>query len=260
MPTSASSGIHLDVGHIGLTTEDHLPDLPLPADQPRPDPRQLFFGIAATDPAHTRPLDLEIGSGKGTFLVQQAPLEPDTLFLGVEYAKAFWRHAADRVRRHDLPNVRLLHADAVSLVTHYLPDRCVRQAHIYFPDPWPKARHHKRRSVREDVLRELHRILQDPPEASGMRNQESGPNESTGPPSHFALQTSNLAPCVRIATDHADYFAWMEEHAAKVDDIFERLPYEPPASAGEGEWVGTNFERKYKNEGRQFNGMILRKR
>ena len=65
---------------------------------------------------------------------------------------------------------------------------------------------------------------------------------------------------LRVATDHEGYFEWMEVHAARVDDVFERLPYVPPASAGPGEWVGTNFERKYQKEGRRFQGMVLRKR
>jgi tRNA G46 methylase TrmB len=63
-----------------------------------------------------------------------------------------------------------------------------------------------------------------------------------------------------MATDHEDYFHWMEDHAAQVVDLYERLPFVSPASAGDGELVGTNFERKYRREGRPFNAMILRKR
>ncbi|MEM6856191.1 MAG: hypothetical protein AAF593_17460, partial [Planctomycetota bacterium] len=65
---------------------------------------------------------------------------------------------------------------------------------------------------------------------------------------------------VRLATDHAEYFEWMEDHAAQVADLFERVAFERPASAGEGELVGTNFERKYIREGREFQAMILVKR
>jgi len=175
------------------------------------------------------PLDLEIGSGKGTFLVQHAPTEPGVNFLGVEYARAYWRHAADRARRHALANVRLLHAEAGTIVRHYLADGALRRIHVYFPDPWPKQRHHKRRLVQSPMLRQFHRVLRDGGD-------------------------------VRLATDHAGYFAWMEEEAAKVSDLFERLPFESPASAGAGELVGSNFERKYRREGRTFNGMVLKKR
>lgn len=173
--------------------------------------------------------ELEIGSGKGTFLVQHAPLHPDTQFLGIEYAAAFFRHAADRIRRHNITNVRMLHAEAGLFVRQYIPDACFQTVHIYFPDPWPKKRHHKRRLVQAPFLEHLHRIL-----------------KSNGE--------------VRLATDHGDYFQSMLEHASKVTMLFEKLPYEPPESAEDGELVGTNFERKYRREGRNFNGMVLRKR
>lgn len=176
-----------------------------------------------------RAFDLEIGSGKGTFLVQQAGLEPGVDFLGIEWSKKFWRLAADRARRHALGNVRLLWADATMFVRNFVGDETLRRVHIYFPDPWPKARHNKRRSVQAPFLRELHRVLRPGGE-------------------------------VRLATDHAEYFEWMQDHAAQVEDIFERRPFERPASAGEGELVGTNFERKYIREGREFQAMILVKR
>jgi len=175
------------------------------------------------------PMELEIGSGKGTFLIQHAPLHPQINFLGLEYARAFWRHAADRIRRHNLPNVRLLHAEAGMFLRNYVADAMFQQIHIYFPDPWPKKRHHKRRLIQEPALRDLHRTLA----ADG---------------------------CVRIATDHEDYFQWMLEHAAKVTDIFDRESFRSPSSAEDGELVGTNFERKYRREGRSFHGMVLRKR
>ncbi len=190
-----------------------------------------WFGLADDD---ARPLDLEIGSGKGTFLVQQAPLEPGVDFLGLEIAKAFWRHAADRARRHGLPNVRLLWHDADAFLRNHVADETFRRVHVYFPDPWPKARHHKRRLIQPPFLRELHRVLVAP--------GRDGVAE------------------VRLATDHTDYFAWMEEAAAAVTDVFERRPFVSPDSAGEGELVGTNFERKYRPEGRTFRGMVLAKR
>jgi len=183
-----------------------------------------------------RPLELEIGSGKGTFLAQQAARSPEIDYLGVEYARAYYRYAADRARRNNLDNVRLLHAEAGLFIRNYVADATFRQVHIYFPDPWPKKRHHKRRFVQEKNLRELARILAPPDQADPR------------------------AGCIRIATDHAEYFQWMQEHAAKVADLFERLPFDPPDSAGAGELVGTNFERKYRREGRGFHGMVLRKR
>lgn len=246
MSDSASSTSQLDVAGYGFSQDD-LPELdhgPLPLAQwfgfagaaMKNDDRESLH--AAQDkslgpepepgPGAERAMDLEIGSGKGTFLVQQAALEPDVDFLGVEWSKKFWRLAADRARRHGLGNVRLLWADATAFVRNFVADESFRRVHVYFPDPWPKARHHKRRSVQAPFLRELHRVLIPGGE-------------------------------VRLATDHAEYFAWMEDHAAQVADLFERRPFESPDSAGEGELVGTNFERKYRREGRPFHAMILAK-
>ncbi|MEM9916054.1 MAG: tRNA (guanosine(46)-N7)-methyltransferase TrmB [Planctomycetota bacterium] len=232
MGQTPSKTDRLDVTGTGFSQDD-LPELDHgPLDLP------TWFKFASADSTSTsasgggaegRAFDLEIGSGKGTFLVQQAGLEPDVDFLGIEWSKKFWRLAADRARRHGLGNVRLLWADATVFVRNFVADKALRRVHIYFPDPWPKARHNKRRSVQAPFLRELHRVLQPAGE-------------------------------VRLATDHAEYFEWMEDHAAQVADLFERVAFERPASAGEGELVGTNFERKYIREGREFQAMILVKR
>lgn len=186
---------------------------------------------AGADP---RPLEIELGSGKGTFLAQEAPLRPQSLFLGIEWASQFYRYAADRMRRLNQTNVRMLHADGTVFIRNFVADQSVSLFHWYFPDPWPKARHNKRRTFQEGFLRDLHRVL-TPADDSGRGR-------------------------IRVATDHADYWQWMQEHAAKVSDLFEIEPFEPPASAGAGELVGTNFERKYRREGRTFNGMVLVKK
>ena len=226
MSFSLGNGKTLDVGDIGILAED------LPGYDHGPVDVKAWFG---PDRAHL-PLELEIGSGKGTFLVQQASQTPDINYLGIEWAKAFWRYAADRCRRHAMANVRLVRDDAAAFVRQYVPDQTFHQVHIYFPDPWPKKRHNKRRIVQAPFLRELHRVL-----------------ESTSP--HDAN-----AGVIRLATDHADYFEWMQIEAGKVEDIFIREPFVSPESASEGELVGTNFERKYRDQGRHFQGMILRKR
>jgi len=232
MSLSLSHGKQLNTQRFGVAQDD-LPSM----DDGTIDVREWFKDADGKLPDPARPLELESGSGKGTFLVQHAKLYPGVDYLGIEWAKSFWAFAADRARRHGLENVRMLRCDAAVFVRHYIPAETFRQVHIYFPDPWPKKRHNKRRLIQADFLRELHRVLI---------------------PAGKAVDGETA--CVRIATDHADYFEWMGEHAAQVTDLFDREPYERPASAGEGEWVGTNFERKYRDEGRVFQGMILRKR
>lgn len=175
--------------------------------------------------------EIEIGSGKGTFLVQQAALQPETCFLGIEYAGEFWRYAADRLRRNRRHNVRLLYGDAAEFVRFRLVESVCRVVHLYFADPWPKKKHHKRRMVQDATLAALHRVLIPGGE-------------------------------VRIVTDHPEYWAWIEDHAARAvrAGLFDREPFDRPASAGSNEVVGTNFERKYRREGRPFHAMVLRRR
>jgi tRNA (guanine-N7-)-methyltransferase len=220
MSFSLSRGKTLDAGAVGLT-HDALPAVGDQPNQSRFDPRTWW-----DEPLRDRPLELEIGSGKGTFLVQQATAHRQTNYLGIEWARQFWLYAADRCRRHELGNVRLLHADAATFIEWHVADAVFRQVHIYFPDPWPKKRHHKRRLIRAAFLSQLHRVLT----ADGR---------------------------VHIVTDHDDYFAWMIEQLNGVSNLFERRPFEGPDSGDEGEIVGTNFERKYRREGRPFHAMTL---
>ena len=225
MSTSLSRGKPLEVGTIGVAGE-HLPGL-----DEGPINLQQWFGSGR----ETYPLVLEIGCGKGTFLVQAASQNPGINYVGLEYAMAYWRYAADRCRRHGLENVRLVHVEAGSFVRNYVPDKCLQQVHVYFPDPWPKKRHHKRRLIQQSFLCDLHRKL----EAGGI---------------------------IRLATDHADYHQWMLEHATAVTDLFESLPFTSPLSLAtseeskQDELVGTNFERKYRREGRSFHAFMLRSR
>lgn len=240
MSFGLSRGKTLEFGDYGFKQAD-LP--PLPDDiitDPTSgwlDPR-AWFPLRESDPS--RPLDIEIGSGKGTFLVQQAEREPGTDFLGIEWAGEFFAYAADRVRRHGFQNVRMLHADATEFIRWRVPSSIVRVIHLYFSDPWPKTKHHKNRVVQDAFLAEARRVL---------------------------VPSGEL----RVVTDHPDLWAWDEKHFERwcgdgptpgyegSSPAFERLDFGSPESAGEGELVGTNFERKYRREGRPFNACVLRK-
>lgn len=186
------------------------------------DPRGLF-----QDPE--RPLEIELGSGKGTFLVQEAAREPGTNFLGIELAGPFFRFAADRLRRHDLRNTRMLHGDGSEFICYWCADAVATVLHLYFLDPWPKGRHHKRRIVQADSMRHIHRVLKP----GGL---------------------------VHLVTDHGGLWDWYQEHIEATADLFETRPFQPPASAGTDEMVGTNFERKYRREGRGFHAVTLVRR
>lgn len=165
------------------------------------------------------PVEMEIGSGKGTFLTEQAKARPDVNFFGIEWARWYWRYASDRLRRNGCLNVRMVRAEANYFVTEFVRDASLSVLHIYFPDPWPKARHHKRRLVQEPFMRHVERVL-----APGGRLQ--------------------------VVTDHQEYFEQIEAVVKK--SSLAVIDYNRPGSANEGEFVGTNFERKYRREGRPF--------
>ncbi len=101
---------------------------------------------------------LEIGFGGGEHLAAQAERRPDVLFLGAEPylngVASLLRHVAER----DIPNIRVHDSDARDVMAN-LPDACLARIFILFPDPWPKARHHKRRLVNEAFLTEAARLL-----------------------------------------------------------------------------------------------------
>jgi tRNA (guanine-N7-)-methyltransferase len=101
---------------------------------------------------------LEIGFGGGEHMAGQAARSPDVLIIGAEPFLNGVASAVRHVSEQDLKNVRIKDGDARELIGH-LPDASIARVFILFPDPWPKARHHKRRIVQADVLAELARVL-----------------------------------------------------------------------------------------------------
>ena len=89
--------------------------------------------------------EIEIGFGKGRYLLRRASEAPDRRFLGVEIASQYYRLSRNRAARRGLENLLLIRGDAIFLMTAVLDAGWAAAAHVYFPDPWPKERHHKRR-------------------------------------------------------------------------------------------------------------------
>ncbi|MEO6436049.1 MAG: tRNA (guanosine(46)-N7)-methyltransferase TrmB, partial [Tepidisphaeraceae bacterium] len=167
------------------------------------------------------PLELEIGMGKGTFLTEQAKARPDVNFFGVEWARWFWRYSSDRLRRGGCTNARTVRAEAGYFLTEFVPPQSLSVLHIYFPDPWPKARHHKRRLIQPKFMPLVARVVKP-----GGR--------------------------IQVVTDHAGYWEENIEPTIRAAEGFQVVDYTRPGSASAGEFVGTNFERKYAREGRPF--------
>jgi tRNA (guanine-N7-)-methyltransferase len=160
-----------------------------------------------------RPLEIEIGVGKGRFLRERASAVPQHAFLGLEKSRKWIRVAEEKLKKAGLSHVHLVQCYVEGFLEQYVPDVAVHQYHILFPDPWPKKRHLKRRLIQERFLREIYRTL----EWGGSLN---------------------------VATDYKSYFDHISKELTALSRdyfVFERVEPGP---------VMTNFQVKYMNEGR----------
>lgn len=89
--------------------------------------------------------EVELGFGKGRYLLQQALAHPERRYLGIELVSKYYRMLQRRAQSHGAENLAVARGEALYLLASVLPRGFARAAHVYFPDPWPKARHHKRR-------------------------------------------------------------------------------------------------------------------
>lgn len=169
------------------------------------------------------PIEIELGFGKGRFLLDAAQRRPNHNFIGVEVAGKYLRLAQDRALRRALPNVRFFHGDAREFVEFFVPEGTVRALHVYFPDPWPKSRHHKRRLLDETFFEEALRVLEP-----GGR--------------------------LWIATDHDDYYEVILEALEIIADRVELIDT--------ATWDGatTNYEDKFVSQGSSIHRRVLEKR
>jgi len=167
------------------------------------------------------PVEVEVGPGKGGFLLGRASGCPEINFLGVEWVHAYAAYVADRAYRASLPNVRAICADAADFFQTSLPDNSVSRVHIYFPDPWPKRRHRRRRLITPPFLCEVRRVLQP-------------------------------GAWLAIITDDAEYFDHACQAVSATDGLNE-IPFEPRLVAEA--LVGSNFEKKYSQAGKAFHAL-----
>jgi len=167
------------------------------------------------------PVDVEIGSGKGRFLLELAATHPERSFLAVERAGKYFKLCRDRAERRGLDNVRMLRTTAEDLLFRLLAEASVASFYVLFPDPWPKKRHHKRRLIKGEVVAAIGRAL---------------------------VPDGRLL----IKTDHEGYAEVIEEvlgtvagfHRLDPDDAFAGLPI-------------TGFEHKYIDQGRAIHAFAL---
>lgn len=112
-----------------------------------------FFG-------NSQPVELDIGSGRGLHLVSAGEAHPEINYLGIEIDYREGRRAARRIQKRNYPNVRVLGGDAREVLAKLITPHTVQAVHVYFPDPWWKKKHWRRRIFNDDFVALVSRVLQ----------------------------------------------------------------------------------------------------
>jgi tRNA (guanine-N7-)-methyltransferase len=173
------------------------------------------------------PLVLEIGCGAGISTAAMALAEPDVDVIAVEVYRRGLGQLLSAIDRDGIDNIRLLNGDGVEVLEHLLAPDSLTGVRVYFPDPWPKARHHKRR------------LLQ---------------------PDNVALMADRLQPggILHAATDHADYAEQIGE-VGDAEPRFERVPFDSPDLPISVQRPTTKFEEKGLRVGSAINEFVWRR-
>ena len=188
-----------------------------PAEQ-RLDWREVF--------GNHHPTEIEVGFGKGLFLLESAIAQNGTNFLGIEISRKYQLFTATRIVKRSLTNVRLVKADARGFLSEYVSTASVAALHAYFPDPWWKKRHLKRRLFTPEFVRECERVL-------------------------------CVGGSLLVATDVQEYFGVICKLIQSCTSLHP-MPDRPGSPSDNG--GRTNFERKFRLQNRPiFGGTFCKK-
>ncbi len=171
------------------------------------------------------PIELEIGCGKGKFLVARAEESPEINFLGIDRISKWMKIGQKRGDKRQLGNLKFIKAECRKFLSQMVP-QSIAVFHIYFPDPWPKRRHRKRRLVTADFLRLLHSRLR-------------------------------RGGFVELATDDSDYFLGMKKAAGETANFWKNIREADQRLTGGA--VKTNYELKFESSGRSLCYLELEK-
>ena len=104
-------------------------------------------------------MEVEVGSGKGLFMRTAAADHSEVNFLGIEVSRKYARFSAAALHKRELDNAVMVAGDALRVFSELLPDASLAAVHVYFPDPWWKKRHRRRRVMQEPLIRDIQRTL-----------------------------------------------------------------------------------------------------
>jgi tRNA (guanine-N7-)-methyltransferase len=167
------------------------------------------------------PIEMEIGAGKGRFVIHRALAVPEHNFIAFDHVWKYLKVGWQRVEKRGISNALFFKAEANEVITHLVPDESVAIFHTYFPDPWQKRKHNKRRLLTPQFFQLLHRRLE--------------------PGGKLEIATDNFDYMIayKAALIDAGTGLWSQTH----ETVNERI-MNPE--------VRTNFELKYEAEGRDL--------
>lgn len=171
---------------------------------------------------------LEIGPGRGDFLLAEAEAHPEWRFVAIEIKKRRFRKLATRVDRKGLTNVLLVQGDARLVLREFCDDGTFERVYVLFPDPWPKRRHTEMRLLGCEFLRVLIRVLRPGGE-------------------------------LVLGTDAQEYLVWVNRNVAQVPE-FESVDLGPSGESLSTNWRPTYYEEKWRAEGRSISYVCYRKK
>ncbi len=175
-----------------------------------------------------QPLEIEIGAGKGRFLLHRAEANRDHNFFGVDYRWRFLKEGVLRAEQRGLTNLIFMKTEAEQVIPDLVPPASVDVFHIYFPDPWHKKKHHKRRLLTPEFFKLLH---------------------------------ASLVPggLLELATDNFDYMIAFNAALVEAGDTLWSNVRQSRNQRILDPGVQTHFEAKYTRQGRDLYYMELRK-
>ncbi|MBK8976765.1 MAG: hypothetical protein IPM29_12675 [Planctomycetes bacterium] len=204
-----------------LSFRRRVPEVADRDDLPLVDGRDDPPHLAELLPAAVACVEIEVGPGKGGFLVAATAARPGSFFVGIEAAPGYAAHAAAQLRDADRSNAVVLVDNAALFLRDRVDDGTVDRLHVYFPDPWPKRRHRQRRFFADGIPPTIHRILK----------RDGLLLVATDNPAYAGQIARVLGASPLLARDEE------AEHELR--------------AAGPGHaFSPTNFERKYRDEGR----------